>query len=72
MKTAYDLLLEAPDSQVMRLKLAYLYIASGNFLDAAHFLDNAAKETDGDFSCGCSELSNYCYSCLSAAKISHC
>ena len=41
MKTAYDLLLEAPDSQVLRLKLAYLYIASGNFLDAAHFLENA-------------------------------
>ena len=71
MKTAYDLLLEAPDSQVMRLKLAYLYIASGNFLDAAHFLENAAQETDGDFSCGCSELSNFCYQRLATERLSH-
>ena len=69
MKTAYDLLLEAPDSQVMRLKLAYLYIASGNFLGAAHFLENAAKETDGEFSCGCFELSNYCYKCLGTKRV---
>jgi hypothetical protein len=59
----------APESQILSLKLAYLYIASGNYLDAAHILDNAAKETVGDFSCGCSELSNYCYQCLGAERI---
>ncbi|MCB4349596.1 hypothetical protein LA345_37940 (plasmid) [Burkholderia vietnamiensis] len=44
MTTAYDLLLDAPDTQVKRCQLAWKAIAVGNWRDAAHFLLNAAAE----------------------------
>ncbi|ODP35151.1 hypothetical protein A9762_11520 [Pandoraea sp. ISTKB] len=46
-KTAYDLLLSAPDAQVKRCQLAWRSIAEGEWADAAHFLRNAADE-EGD------------------------
>ncbi|WP_156439869.1 hypothetical protein [Burkholderia sp. MSMB2041] len=47
MKTAYELLLDAPDAQVKRCQLAWKAIAAGEWLDAAHFLRNAVKEEAG-------------------------
>ncbi|MCA7889817.1 MULTISPECIES: hypothetical protein [Burkholderia cepacia complex] len=44
MKTAYDLLLDAPDDQVTRCRLAWKAVAAGDWQDAAHFLRNAADE----------------------------
>ncbi|RQU68080.1 hypothetical protein DF141_28165 [Burkholderia cenocepacia] len=44
MKTAYDLLLDAPDDQVTRCRLAWKAVATGDWQDAAHFLRNAADE----------------------------
>ena len=43
-KTAYDLLLSAPDEQVMRCRFAWKAVAAGEWADAAHFLRNAANE----------------------------
>jgi hypothetical protein len=43
-KTAYDLLLNAPDEQVKRCQLAWKAIAKGEWVDAAHYLRNAANE----------------------------
>jgi predicted secreted protein len=43
-KTAHDLLLEAPDEQVKRCQLAWKAVAAGDWLDAAHYLRNAANE----------------------------
>lgn len=43
-KTAYELLLDAPDAQVKRCQLAFKAIATGDWQDAAHFLRNAANE----------------------------
>ncbi|NJZ70656.1 hypothetical protein GO304_04450 [Ralstonia solanacearum] len=47
MKTAYELLLDAPDAQVKRCQLAWKAIAAGEWLDAANFLSNAANEEAG-------------------------
>lgn len=47
MKTAYELLLEAPDKQVTRLQLVFKCIAAGEWADAAVFLRNGAKEEFG-------------------------
>ncbi|WP_175924560.1 hypothetical protein [Burkholderia latens] len=44
MKTAYDLLLDAPDDQVTRCRLAWKAVAAGDWQDAAHFLRYAADE----------------------------
>ncbi|MBJ9672435.1 hypothetical protein I5693_33265 [Burkholderia cenocepacia] len=44
MKTACDLLLDAPDDQVTRCRLAWKAVAAGDWQDAAHFLRNAANE----------------------------
>ncbi|MCS6428106.1 hypothetical protein [Burkholderia thailandensis] len=44
MKTAYELLLDAPDQQVKRCQLAWKAIAVGEWQDAAHFFRNAAEE----------------------------
>ncbi|MDR8093111.1 hypothetical protein KPB05_37275 [Burkholderia gladioli] len=44
MKTAYELLLDAPDAQVKRCQLTWKAIAAGEWQDAEHFLRNAADE----------------------------
>ncbi|MPS81773.1 MAG: hypothetical protein E2591_27260 [Achromobacter sp.] len=47
MRTAYDLLLTAPDDQITRCRLAHSAIGAGEWADAAHFLRNAAGESAG-------------------------
>ncbi|KVT92680.1 hypothetical protein WK60_13905 [Burkholderia ubonensis] len=47
MKTAYELLLDAPDEQVKRCQLAWRAIAAGEWYDAACYLRNAADEEGG-------------------------
>ncbi|MCQ9618359.1 hypothetical protein L1889_18135 [Paenalcaligenes niemegkensis] len=47
MKTAYDLLLGAPDAQVTRCQIAYRAIADGDWRQATHHLQNAAQEENG-------------------------
>ncbi|WDD90310.1 hypothetical protein Bsp3421_000135 (plasmid) [Burkholderia sp. FERM BP-3421] len=44
MKTAYELLLDAPDEQVTRCQLAWRSMVAGEWQDAAHCLRNAAAE----------------------------
>lgn len=44
MKTAHDLLITAPDSQVTRARLIYKAIAKGDWADAVHHLKNAIQE----------------------------
>lgn len=44
---AYDLLLDAPDAQVTRCKLAWKAVAAGEWVDAEHYLRNAAREEAG-------------------------
>lgn len=62
MKTAYDLLMDAPDDQVTRCKIALREIAAGNWLDAGHFLTNAARESNGQWAADVSELAAFCLS----------
>ncbi|WMD24009.1 hypothetical protein RAS12_30725 (plasmid) [Achromobacter seleniivolatilans] len=47
MRTAYDLLMTAPDDQITRCQLAHRAIGAGDWADAAHFLRNAARECAG-------------------------
>lgn len=47
MRTAYDLLMTAPDDQITRCRLAHTAIGAGEWADAAHFLRNAAREAAG-------------------------
>ena len=44
MKTAYELLMTAPDSQQARAKAAFKAIANGQWADAAFSVLNAANE----------------------------
>jgi hypothetical protein len=60
MKTAYDLLMTAPDTQVKRCQIAYRAIAEGRFSDAAFTLCNAANEESGDWATAAKELAEYC------------
>ena len=46
-KPMYDVLMDCPDSQVKRCQLAYKAIAAGEWLEAAHYLENAIRE-EGD------------------------
>lgn len=47
MRTAYDLVMTAPDDQITRCRLAHTAIGAGEWADAAHFLRNAAREAAG-------------------------
>lgn len=61
MRTAYDLLMTAPDDQITRCRLAYGSIAVGNWLDAAHSLRNAARAAAGTtWAEEAQELADYC------------
>lgn len=60
MKTAYDLLMAAPDSQVRRCQIAHRAIADGLWSDAAFTLRNAASEECGDWSVAAEELAQHC------------
>jgi hypothetical protein len=60
MKTAYDLLMTAPDRQVKRCQIAHRAIAEGRWGDAAFSLRNAANEERGDWGAAAEELAEYC------------
>ena len=44
MPTANDLLITCPDDQITRLQLVWKCVAAGEWIEAAHFLRNAASE----------------------------
>ena len=60
MKTCYDLLMTAPDSQVKRAQIAFKAVADGQWLDAAHSLRNAANEEPGQWANYARELAEHC------------
>lgn len=60
MKTAYDLLMTAPENQVKRCQIAHRAIVEGRWGDAAFSLRNAANEERGDWAAAAEELAEYC------------
>ena len=60
MKTAYELLLTAPDGQVTRSQLAFKAIADGRWIDASYTLRNAAREESGEWANDALELAGHC------------
>lgn len=69
MRTAYDLLMSAPDDQITRCRLAHRAIGSGDWLDAAHFLRNAARECAGTaWSQDADELAGFCQAQVAATE----
>jgi hypothetical protein len=60
MKTAYDLLMTAPDDQIVRMRLAWKAIADGDWIEAEAKLRNAALESEGQFSVDCLSLADHC------------
>jgi len=60
MKTAYELLMTAPDSQVKRAQIAFKAVADGRWLDAAYSLRNAANEETGQWANEARELAEHC------------
>jgi hypothetical protein len=60
MKTAYELLMTAPDSQVKRCQIAHRAIAEGRWGDAAFTLRNAANEERGEWAAAAEELAEHC------------
>jgi hypothetical protein len=68
MKTAYDLLMTAPDEQVTRMRLAWQAIADGDWVEAENKLRNVSLETDGPYSADCMELALHCRAQASEAS----
>ncbi|MFJ3463489.1 hypothetical protein [Achromobacter spanius] len=67
MRTAYDLLMTAPDDQITRCRLAHAAIGAGDWQDAVHFLRNAARETAGSASGqDAAALANFCQARVAA------
>ena len=60
MKTAYDLLMAAPEDQITRAQIAFKAIAAGRWLDAAHSLRNAANEEAGQWATEARKLAAHC------------
>lgn len=60
MKSAYDLLMDAPDDQIARCKIALRAIAAGRWGDAEFSLANAVAETNGQWAKDADELAKYC------------
>ena len=58
MKTAYELLMSAPDDQVTRCKIVMRAIIAGNWEDAAFTLTAAANEATGDWAADAKALVN--------------
>jgi len=63
MKTAYDLLISAPDEQITRCRIVYKAIAAGEWHDAAFTLSAAARETGGAWGAEAVALASFCRSC---------
>jgi len=47
MKTAYELLLDCPDTQIQRMQLVFDAVSAGNWNDAVFYIKNAVQE-EGD------------------------
>lgn len=62
MKTAYDLLMSAPDDQVTRCKIVMRAIIAGNWEDAAFTLNAAANEATGEWAANAKALADHCRS----------
>ncbi len=60
MKTAYDLLMTAPEEQIVRMRHAWNAIADGDWQEAEAKLRAAALETEGQFSRDCLALAEHC------------
>lgn len=60
MKTAYELLMEAPDDQVVRCKIAFREIAAGNWGEASFTLTAASNESNGQWAADAAELAAHC------------
>lgn len=67
MRTAYDLLMTAPDDQITRCRLAHTAIGAGDWQEAAHFLRNAARESAGSaWSQDAAALASFCQARVAA------
>lgn len=60
MKTAYELLMSAPDDQITRCKIALRAIAAGDWEDAAITLTAASNESNGQWANEAQALASYC------------
>lgn len=60
MKTAYDLLMSAPDDQVTRCKIVMRAIIARNWEDAAFTLNAAANEATGEWAADAKALADHC------------
>lgn len=69
MKTAYDLLMSAPDDQVTRCKIVMRAIIAGNWEDAAFTLSAAANEATGEWAADAKALADHCLNLSRAPKI---
>lgn len=69
MKTAYDLLMSAPDSQVIRCQIVVRSIAAGDWSEAENKLLNAAREEGmSDWAYAARALANHCADMAFKAK----
>lgn len=59
MKTAYDLLMSAPDTQVTRCKIVFKAVAENRYEDAAFTLRAAANEEAGEWAKDAAELADW-------------
>lgn len=58
--TAFDLLMSAPDDQVVRMQLVFRRITDGDWAEAVHFLRNAVEESTGEWAAQAQELMDFC------------
>lgn len=70
MKTAYELLMSAPDSQVIRCQIVLRAITEGDWAEAENKLRNAAREEGrSDWAFDALELADHCNEKAHAARI---
>ena len=60
MKTAYEILISAPEGQITRARIAFKSIAAGKFDDAAFALRNATHEESGQWAEDAAAFADYC------------
>lgn len=73
MKTAHELLMTAPDSQIIRCQIVFRAIAAGDWTEAENKLRNAAREEGrSDWAYDALELANHCTEMAHKAKMQAC
>lgn len=60
MKTVYDLLMSAPDSEVVRCRLAWRAVVAGHWAEAVVYLRNAALAADGEWASDARAVADDC------------